>query len=152
MDWTGLATLVAALAAAVLSGLALFLTGRREDLKWKREVLSQAMVSLFDASFAGAYEAAFEARQAGEKIEEHKELALDLHAIQLRALTRMRFLAKPAVVTRAFELHDIEDSIYGLVFVEELKAERWTDLVARRKRLAAACTTQRDATWVFGAP
>ena len=59
--WTGIATLTAAALAALLSGISLFLTGRREDKRWKREVLVETMVSFFEASYAYVDRAAFRA-------------------------------------------------------------------------------------------
>jgi hypothetical protein len=134
-DWAGWATLIAAIAAALLSGASLFLSGRREDLRWKREVLVETMVSFFDASFDSIDTTAFKARQDGEELEWHRERYLNAHAVELQALTRLRFLAKPKVLQRVFELHDIEDGIYSAVFNvgTPLDASHWADLVERRR-------------------
>jgi hypothetical protein len=136
MDWTGFATLVAASAAAVLSAVSLLLSGRREDKRWKREVLEEAMVSLFDSSFNSPLTAAIAAREAGQDTEWHKARALDAHAVQMQALTRLRFLATPKVVDYAFQLHDVEDQLYEAAFREKgrfsaaqlqnLKDRRWS--------------------------
>jgi hypothetical protein len=77
MDWTGLATFIAAAAAAVLSAASLLMSGRREDRRWKREMLEETMVSLFDASFRYVDRAAFEAAEAGKDLSEYKEHALE---------------------------------------------------------------------------
>jgi hypothetical protein len=132
-DWTGLATLVAAVAAALLSGISLFLSGRREDKRWKREVLQETMVSLFDASFGSLDQSDLEARKAGDDLDWHKERALDAHAAQLRALTRLRFLARPKVVARAFELHHIEDNLYSTLFNKPLDMAEWARLTEKRR-------------------
>ena len=77
MDWSGLATFIAAAAAAVLSAASLLMSDRREDRRWKREVLEETMVSLFDASFRCVDRAAFEAAEAGKDLSEYKEHALE---------------------------------------------------------------------------
>jgi hypothetical protein len=135
MDWTGLATLAAAVAAAILSGVSLFLSGRREDRRWKREVLVDTMVSLFDASFNSLDTATLDAREAGEDLEWHRDRCLSAHAVELQALTRLRFLAKPEVVERAFELHNIEDELYEAVFKKDVHvdAAQWHELLDRRR-------------------
>jgi hypothetical protein len=134
-DWTGLATLIAAVSAAVLSGLSLFFAGRRENRRWKREVLTETMVSLFDASFASIDDAAYQARQAGEDLTQHKERALDARAAELRALTRLRFLARPRVVERAVQLQKAEHVIYDAVFKEAVPPDdgEWNRRVQSRR-------------------
>jgi hypothetical protein len=111
------------------------LAGRREDLRWKREVLSETMVSFFDASFAFGSTPAFNARQAGESVELYREEVLDAYAVKMKALTRLRFLAKPKVLESAFELHDIEGQLYDALFREnvQLNEDQWQDLLERRR-------------------
>jgi hypothetical protein len=133
MDWTGLATLVAASAAAVLSAASLLLSGRREDRRWKREVLVETMVSFFDASFNSIDRATFEARESGEDLEWHKDRALHAHAVELQALTRLRFLARPEVVERAGELHLLEDALYDGVFKTPLDGAELAKLGDERR-------------------
>jgi hypothetical protein len=127
-DWTGMATLVAAVAAAVLSATSLLLAGRREDKRWKREVLRDTMVSLFDASFRYIDQAALNAQRDGRDVRWYKERALDAHAAQLGALTRLRFLANPKVLDCAFKLHDVEDQLYDLVFKDRDDQPDWVKL------------------------
>jgi hypothetical protein len=91
-------------------------SGRREDLRWKREVLEETMVSLINASFSYVD---FVDLQAAE------ERALDAHRVQLEALTKLRLLAKPKVLELAFELHDIEDQLYSIVYKEALESAEW---------------------------
>jgi hypothetical protein len=116
MDWAGLATFIAAAAAAFLSGASLLSSGRLEDRRWRREVLVETMIKLFDNSFESTYGAAFRARRDGEDLSWHKERALEATAMEMRLLTRLRLLAKPSVVERAVELHRIEDELYDAVF------------------------------------
>jgi hypothetical protein len=151
-DWTGLATLVAAVAAAFLSAASLVWSGRLEDRRWKREVLVHTVVSYFDASFDPVYTAAFDAQQAGGDLSSHKSRALDAHAIELRALTRLRFLAKRKVVERAFILHHIENEIYDALFKGgvRLDALQWHDLVDRRRIARTRLSMQHGGIWVSG--
>jgi hypothetical protein len=114
--WTGIATLAAAALAALLSGTSLFLTGRREDKRWKREVLRETMESLFDSSFNSHVETALADPPSLQDLDWYKDRALDAHAVQMDALTRLRFLAKPKVLRSAFDLHTIEDKLYSAVF------------------------------------
>jgi hypothetical protein len=137
MDWTGLATLVAASAAAVLSAASLLLSGRREDRRWKREVLEQTMVSLFEASLGYVDQAALRAAQDNEDLSEYKERALDAHSMQLRALTRLRFLANADVLKCAFKLHGIEDQLYSIVFTKPLDSADWEELEDQQRKVRA---------------
>jgi hypothetical protein len=132
--WTGIATLTAAALAALLSGISLFLTGRREDKRWKREVLVDTMVSFFDASFAYVDRAAFRAAEAGHNLEWYKDRALDAHATQLRELTRLRFLARRGVLKRAFKLHDVEDELFEHVFNEQPNEQTFEELETERSK------------------
>jgi hypothetical protein len=110
--------------------VSLLLTGRREDRRWKREVLEEAMVSLFDASFGCVDGAAFDAAKDGKELREYKDRALDAHGAQLEALTRLRFLATPQVLKIGIRLHDIEDQLYSIVVKEPLESVEWPKLEA----------------------
>ena len=111
---------------------------RREDLKWKREVLLETLVSFFDASFAFGSTPAFMARRAGESpesLERYRGVVLDAHLVKMTALTRLQFLAKPKVLQCAFELHKIEGELYDALFREhgQLDESEWQQLLVRRR-------------------
>jgi hypothetical protein len=141
-DWPSLIPLVVSAIAVVISATALVMSGRREDLRWKREVLEKTMVSLIDASFGYVDLVDLQAAKEGKDLREYKDRALDTHRVQLDALTKLRLLAKPKVLKLAFELHDLEDKLYSIVYAEALELPQWTKespewkkLEARRKEL-----------------
>jgi hypothetical protein len=141
--WTGIATLVAAALAALLSAISLFLTGRREDKRWKREVLQETLASLFDASFAYIDKAAFYARRDGKDVSWYKDRALDANAAQFHALTRLHFLANSQVLNLGYELHDVEVRLYDLVFKTQSASADWDALEETRIELEAERTATR---------
>jgi hypothetical protein len=145
MDWTGLATLVAASAAAVLSAVSLLMSGRREDKRWKREVLEQTLTALFDASFAYICKAAFNARKEREDVSWYRECALDAHAAQFRALTRLNFLANEESWTRHMSCM-VEDRLYDLIFKTEPNSADWDELEKKRKGLEDERTARPPRT------
>ena len=110
--------------------------------KW----LEETMVSLFDASFGYVDRAAFEAAETGKDLSEYKELALDAHGAQLQALTRLRFLANPEVLELAFELHDIEDRLYSIVFTEPFEPGEWQKLQDQQREFVRSCSTRVAGT------
>jgi hypothetical protein len=145
---------VAALGAAVFSGLTLLITGRRETRKWLRESLLEAQVEFLDASFR------YPARQLHALIGDLPSDAvvsqtMDLssywadyktaHEAQNDALTRLRLLAGDAVVRAAENLHDIDEHIslrlmgdepyLGLAAFNELRRNQRT---AREEFIKAA--------------
>jgi hypothetical protein len=134
-DWLTVVPLVVSAIAVVISALALVLSGRREDLRWKRQVLEETMVSLIDASFGYVDLADLRAAKEGKDLSEYKERALDAHRVQLDALTRLRLLAKPKVLELAFELHDIEDQQYNIVFTEPVDSAEWERLQNQREKV-----------------
>jgi hypothetical protein len=95
------------------------------------------MVSLIDASFGYVDLVDLQGAEEGIDLREYKERALDAHWIQLRALTKLRLLAKPMVLKLAFDLHDIEDQLYSIVYKEALDSAQalepadWENLKAR---------------------
>jgi hypothetical protein len=141
--WAGIATLVAAALAALLSGISLFLTGRREDKRWKREVLQETLASLFDASFGYIDKAAFNARRDDKDVSWYKDRALDANAAQFRALTRLHFLANSQVLNLGYELHDVEVRLYDLVFKTQSDSADWDALEQTRVKLEAERTVTR---------
>jgi hypothetical protein len=110
--------------AALLSGVNLFVSSRREVVKWRREALSEAFVSLLDASFRGKdickrycneyrrSEAAASAHQADLVSETDEVLRM-----MREDLTRLRLLAPKSVLDSCKELykrnHDFLDLVKG---------------------------------------
>jgi hypothetical protein len=101
---------LAAISAAVLAGLNLYFSGRREHNKWTREVLVDVLVSFLNASFDSAK---FCNRLADMRRSDDGPYSLaDIqsgitaaHDEQTSMLTKMRLLATPRVVDAAMRLH-----------------------------------------------
>jgi hypothetical protein len=107
MDLAGVVSAVAATAAALLAGLNLYVTGRRQDVVWARETLVDAFERFLTASFA-----VNEACREGARIhaqngnpEELRRVKLEaltaLHSAQMPTLTRIRLLSTPAAAAAA---------------------------------------------------
>jgi hypothetical protein len=106
MDVVSVLSAATATIAAILAGLNLYLTGRREESRWVRDVLLEALEVFLGASFEGASAA----RQLNRDVpqEEISELELTIkrnHDLQMRTLTRLRVLASRETVHAASELH-----------------------------------------------
>ncbi|MEU8613485.1 hypothetical protein AB0C29_36420 [Actinoplanes sp. NPDC048791] len=140
----------AASIAAVLAALNLYLSGRREQHRWARDVLVDVFVTFLNADFAsaGACNRLADLRRSGVGPDQDTTVRDDIHRAhdeQTEMLTKMRLLTTPAVVEAAMGLH-VAGHAY-VAFVEEAepapepKAQRvagqevWQ---ARRTFLAAA--------------
>lgn len=103
-----------ALVAAALSGITLYLTGRRETRQWLRDSALDALTQFLDASFARPSRSVYEARQAlgaGGNVDEFRERSRIAHSDQNDALTKLRFLANDQVVRAAEALHLADDAV-----------------------------------------
>jgi hypothetical protein len=142
----GIQVTVKVCAVNVVSALAFVLSGRREDLRWKRQVLEETMVALIDASYGYVDLADLQAAKDDKDLREYKERALDAHRVQLDALTRLRLLATPKVLKLAFDLHGIEDQLYNIVFTKSRDSAEWDELQKQRKqvRIELANTCRRN--------
>lgn len=110
---------VAASLAAVLAGLTLYVTGRREDRKWLREVLIDAYVEYLDASFGcrGAY--ARISRVDGYDPNVFAEMHAETEAAYNRqgvVLTKLRLMAPKRVVQAAEGLHRADYAVMIATF------------------------------------
>lgn len=108
---------VAALSAALFSGLTLWLSGQREERKWRRETMTNLLVQFLDASFGGRSRHALEDRRAGHDTREAETLIRGCHATQLTTLTRLRLLAPRQVVDRAEALHVADRAVHELALL-----------------------------------
>jgi len=99
----------AATLAAILSGITLWTTGRREERKWRREALLDTIVQFLDGSFDLPGNQACNRRRAGESLEGLNDQASAAFQRSANALTRLRVLAPSAVVATAERVHDIDD-------------------------------------------
>lgn len=93
----------AAALAAVLAGLNLVYSGRRERQRWIRETLVDLLVTYLDASFTWA-RAAIRLPDGGDDTPARREIS-DAHATQDAALTKLRLMTGKAMLDAAFDLH-----------------------------------------------
>jgi hypothetical protein len=109
----------AASLAAVLAGLNLYLSGRRERQKWAREALVEVFDTFLGTSFdtGAACRRLARARLADAPAEELADLARtirELHGTQTMCLTRIRLLANRTAVEAAVRLHSADHAYVDL--------------------------------------
>jgi hypothetical protein len=122
LDVVGVVTAGAAGLAAALSGVNLYLSGRREFDKWIRETLVEVFVQLFDASFRcsrGCSNLLVGQPPQSERIR-LRRLIVEAHAAENEALTRLRLLAPPLVVENVRTLMEAEYALAEPCFQEPL--------------------------------
>lgn len=136
---------VAASMAAAFSLVTLWVSGRREQRKWRRDTLVEALVDFVSGSFAGGGQRVLQARLDGESLEPHRVKTKEAHSRQTEALTRLRLLAPWAVIVAAERLHEADHAVQDRVLGEsEVPADaEWTHLrheqaLARTELLNAA--------------
>ena len=122
-DMTDTSAVIAAAGAsvaAVLSGANIYVGWRWQHQSWVRETLHECLVTFMDASFAmgGACSVAARTRQSDpdNNLSRLHEDASSEHQRLLEAMTRIRFLANPAVVRAAEDLHQCLDDSAEIAF------------------------------------
>jgi hypothetical protein len=118
-DPTSLVSAGAASLAALLAGVNLYLSGRRERHKWAREALVEVFFTFLSASFdiGSACRRLVRARLDGAAPEELGDLVKridELHQVQTAALTRIRLLASGGAVESAVGLHLADHAVVDL--------------------------------------
>lgn len=136
----------AASVAALLSGVNLYVSGRREEQRWNREALIEAFLTFVGASFS--FNAACTAGgRVGRNDQESLKYALqaiDAHDTETHTLTRLRLLASSAVVAEAEALHAAEHRLVEISFSDdpderaERQAKRTMVRKARERLVKAA--------------
>lgn len=121
MDLPTVLSAGAATIAAVLAGLNLVVSGRREHAQWAREALADAFASYLDASFECglACREATVARFRGtrpDRLDDLRERLDEAHETQMQALTRLRLLSTRGVAASAQALHTVEHDLVKLCF------------------------------------
>ena len=135
MDVVGDVTAAAAGIAAVLSGVNLWISGRRELNRWTREALMETLVNFFDTSFKLRDSCRQLIVLTPGKESEIPQLRKDIvsaHDHETDTLTRLRLLA-PSNVVRAAEIlheadHDVIDS-----YLAEAPAEQYREALAKNQ-------------------
>jgi hypothetical protein len=119
----------AAASAAVLSGLTLYLSGRREHLKWARSALEEAFVKFLTASYAhrvacrdlARLQEAGRAGDSGRSAQPSnsedalRATAAQAHRVMMECVTRFRVLAGDTIAEAALALHEFNDQDMELV-------------------------------------
>jgi hypothetical protein len=115
----------AALAAALFSGASLYLSGKREERRWRRDVLPSAYQRMIELSFDRSLRAVkgIDTRQGIENfvLKELREEEYALHLEYDSMLTRVRLLAAANVVDAAERLHLYDNE---LVELADLKTDQ----------------------------
>ena len=141
LDAASTISAIGAALAALLAGLNLYYSGRREHAKWARETLAELYVAYLDASFKSSYacrqifrriEAPATAASAGDE-ELHAQIG-EAHADQVATLTRLRLLSSRSVVHAAVALHEANHAFADLATAQPASS--------RGEMIAA-----RDAVW-----
>jgi hypothetical protein len=116
-----LVTAGAAIVAALLSGINLYVSGRREEYRWNRDALIEAFVTFLSASFS-INSACRNGGHFGRKDHESRDYALQAiaaHDTETYTLTRLRLLASSALVAEAETLHGAEHRLVEASFSDD---------------------------------
>jgi hypothetical protein len=109
VDLIGAVTAGAAVLAAALAAVNLYITGRREIHKWTREALVEALVLFLDTSIKQggmcAAERSWDSLPDSERYRIRRDV-IAVHDLQTEILTRLRLLAPSRVVTAAQAVHE----------------------------------------------
>ena len=132
MDWVGVVTAGAAGLAAILSGVNLYVSGRREMNKWARESLVDILALFLDASFkqAGACRSIFRLSPDEKEVKRLRVEIFAAYEVQNEQLTRLRLLAPPSVVEAAQKLKESEYYLAEPCFLST-NPEDVSDVLAR---------------------
>lgn len=125
MDLIGAVTAGAASLAAVLAGVNLYVSGRRELHKWTREALVEALVVFLDTSIKQSGLCANAASLSSLPDSERNRLrraVIATHDLQTETLTRLRLLAPSHVVTAAEALHRAGHELVFICFIEPMQS------------------------------
>lgn len=139
MDVIGAVTAGAAGLAALLAGVNLYVSGRRELDKWTRETLVEALVVFLDASFkqSGLCASFISPSSPLEDGGRLRTAVIATHDLQSDTLTRLRLLGPSRVVTAAESLHEADRELVGLCFIESVPQAEAVDahrILIRRAR------------------
>ena len=131
MDWVGVIAAGAAGLAAVLSGVNLYISGRRALDQWTRDSLLETFTVLLQASyeFATACRTILRDPPSVEKRERlHLEM-LEAHAAEAQALTRLRLVGTPSAVNAARALFEAEYHLGEPCYSEQILLGQYDELI-----------------------
>jgi hypothetical protein len=115
----GTITAAAAGLAAILAGVNLYVSGRRELNRWTRETLVEIFVIFLEASFAHNLACRTAEGILPSDVARHglSADAVTAHDRETDTLTRLRLLAPSRVVTAAEALHEAEHKLAEACFL-----------------------------------
>jgi hypothetical protein len=137
MNVVGAVTAGAAGLAAVLSGVNLYVSGRREIDRWTRETLVEIFAAFLDASFM--HGAACRALVRDSPDPERQRLRADVvtaHYLEAHSLIRLWLLATSRVVTAARALIEAERALTAACFADTLPSTEDPEDLLEPVRLA----------------
>jgi hypothetical protein len=128
MDVIGAVTAAAAGLAAALSGFNLYVSGRRDFHKWRRDALVEAFVTFMQAGFnqTRACHAIATATMSFDR-DHLREIVVNGHDLESETLTRIRLLAPASVVKAAEMVHEAIHKQVEVFFAEPLPAAEIRD-------------------------
>jgi hypothetical protein len=138
MDVVGAVTAGAAGLAAVLSGINLYVSGRREMDKWTRETLVEIFAAFLDASFTHGTACRALVRDSPPDPERQRLRAdvVTAHDLESHSLTRLRLLATSRVVMTARTLIEAERALTAICFADTLPSTEDPEDLLEPVRLA----------------
>jgi len=119
---------VASVLAAVLSGVTLWLSGKRENRRWKRDAVLDSVVDFLDASFEAPSGYSLAKLRADALDEDDRQRLEAAHTKMLHALTRLRVLAPPMVVSLAEQVHKADFDRLTMVLSRRVDDELWESI------------------------
>lgn len=140
MNVIGAITAGAAGLAAVLAGVNLYVSGRRELNKWTRETLVEIFVIFLEASFAHnhACRTAEDIPPTDAGRRSLSAAVVAAHDRETDTLTRLRLLAPSRVVAAAEALHKAEHKLAEACFLSGKPSVETPDIVRMPVRRARA--------------
>jgi hypothetical protein len=138
MNVVGAVTAGAAGLAAVLSGVNLYVSGRREMDRWTRETLVEIFAAFLDASFIHGAACRALVRDSPPDPERQRLRAdvVTAHDLDAHSLTRLRLLATSCVVTAARALIEAERALIAGCFADTLPSTEDPEDLLEPVRLA----------------
>ncbi len=156
----GFASVISAVAAAIaalLAGLTLYTSGRRDHRRWLRDSLVDSYVAYLDASFGSAGPGALQARLTGDEggAASYRKQAAEAHSRQNDTLTRLRILAPANVIKAAEQLGAADRDVTSAALDARFEGDpSWDEVRAEQSsaRKAFLNEARRSLELGLGAP
>jgi hypothetical protein len=135
MEWPNWLAALAAILAVAVSVTTYAITNKRDEKRWRRDSLLDAMAGFLDGSFQRYSLRAFNLKREGGDTSKYDERSLAGRHQQNSALTRLRLLA-PSEIVEAAELVRAADDEVAEWFTSDLAESlpsTWSSLNDRRQ-------------------